>query len=342
MKNDDSAVDIVILWVDGSDPDWIKSYNKYSESKKFLDSRYKDWDTIKYVFRGIEKFMPWVRHIHFVTCEQKPIWMVNTHPKLKFVSHLDIFPNEDILPVFNSSAIELNFERIPELADKFIYFNDDTLILKPADRTRFFIDNLPVDFLIETLPRRGWIYNKLRKPDSWSSMICNSIDIINANYNKHDLVKVNSDYRYTTMYPLLHRISNLAFSFNKKYLAFKHYHHPQPYLKKTIINANEKFSKVVNSTISSRFRKSENISQAIYRYSHLALGLFYPIYYDDHYCKNINSVKTAQKCVEMIHKKRFVCVNDSISSENSEYVECRNIIISALDSILPEKSSFEK
>lgn len=342
MNKNVSDVDIVILWVDGADPDWIASFNKFSMDKKILDTRYKDWDTIKYVFRGIEKFMPWVRKIHFVTCGQKPNWMVSNHPKLNFVFHSDIFLTKDILPVFNSSSIELNFERIPDLSEKFIYFNDDTLILRPADESRFFVDNQPVDFLIESLPRRGRLYNKIRKPDSWSSMINNCIDLINGHFYKNDYAMMRKEHRYSNRYKLIHRISNLFFSIEDKYLAFKHYHHPQPYLKKTIINVNKKFSDAVNDTIESKFRNSKNISQALYRYSHLASGDFYPIYYDDHFCKNISSINDAKKCAKMINNKRFVCVNDSISADSIEYAECRSIIINALDGILREKSTFEK
>ena len=33
MNNDDK-IDIVILWVDGSDPDWIKEFNKWREKER--------------------------------------------------------------------------------------------------------------------------------------------------------------------------------------------------------------------------------------------------------------------------------------------------------------------
>ena len=29
--------------------------------------RYRDWDLLRYWFRGVERFAPWVRRIHFVT-----------------------------------------------------------------------------------------------------------------------------------------------------------------------------------------------------------------------------------------------------------------------------------
>ena len=44
-------IDFVILWVDGSDPEWLKEKNQYSEEKIDIDSsisRYRDMKTLKY------------------------------------------------------------------------------------------------------------------------------------------------------------------------------------------------------------------------------------------------------------------------------------------------------
>ena len=53
------AIDIVILWVDGNDEKWKKERSQYSVNygkQDASDSRYRDWDNLKYLFRGIEKF----------------------------------------------------------------------------------------------------------------------------------------------------------------------------------------------------------------------------------------------------------------------------------------------
>lgn len=267
--------------------------------------------------------------------------MVTEHPKINFVSHDDIFPSKNILPVFNSSSIELNFDRIPGLADKFIYFNDDMLVLKPTNPTRFFVDNLPVDFLIETPPKRGWLYEKIRKPDNWNDMINNSLSLINNTYKKRN-IKNRKRFIFSKNYKTSHIITNVFAQLFSSYLGFKHYHHPQSYLKNTIENVNNEYKENVLETIKSRFRSKENISQAIYRYYHLSKEEFYPCYYDDHFCINISSLKTAIKCKENIKIKRFVCVNDSISIDHINYEECKNIVINAIDAVLPETSSFEK
>lgn len=66
---------------------------------------------LKYWFRGVEKYAPWVHKIYFVTCGQKPDWLNENHDKLVLVNHEDYIPHE-YLPTFSSHTIELNFHRI--------------------------------------------------------------------------------------------------------------------------------------------------------------------------------------------------------------------------------------
>ena len=44
-------VDIVITWVDGSDPNWLAEKKMYT--KKSNNVRYIYWDNLVYIFRGI-------------------------------------------------------------------------------------------------------------------------------------------------------------------------------------------------------------------------------------------------------------------------------------------------
>lgn len=59
-------IDFVLLWVDGSDPQWLEEKNKYSEVKSNVNDdivRFRDWDNLKYWFRSVEKYAPWVNKI---------------------------------------------------------------------------------------------------------------------------------------------------------------------------------------------------------------------------------------------------------------------------------------
>ena len=141
-------IDFVVLWVDGSDPVWQAEKAKY-QGKTLDDSnapnRFRDWGLMPYWFRAVEKFAPWVRKIHFVTCGHVPAFLNLAHPKLHHVKHEGFLPPE-VLPTFSSHAIEMNLHRIPGLAEHFVYFNDDMFLIRSVPETAFFRDGLPCTY----------------------------------------------------------------------------------------------------------------------------------------------------------------------------------------------------
>ena len=145
-------IDFVITWVDGSDDRWQK---EKQETRKHLGivadvddrkERYRNWDNLQYWFRGVEKYAPWVRKIHFVTWGHLPKWLNTDHPKLRVVNHEDFIPRE-YRPTFNSHTIEWNLHRIPDLAEQFVYFNDDMFLTNQVYEEDFFKNGEPVDML---------------------------------------------------------------------------------------------------------------------------------------------------------------------------------------------------
>ena len=140
----DNSIDVVIAWVDGSDPNWREVKNAHDPYFKgdSRDIRFRDWDNLQYVFRGIEKFMPWVRKVHFVTWGHLPKWLNTGCKKLNIVNHTDYIP-KIYLPTFSSHPIEMNFHRIKGLAEQFIYANDDMFFLKEMEPDMFFKEGLP-------------------------------------------------------------------------------------------------------------------------------------------------------------------------------------------------------
>lgn len=88
-------------------------------------NRYRDNDELRYSVRSLFKYAPWVRYVHFVTSGQVPNWLDITHPRVRVVSHDDIFVDKSHLPVFSSPAIEVHLHRIPGISKKFVYLNDD-------------------------------------------------------------------------------------------------------------------------------------------------------------------------------------------------------------------------
>ena len=123
-------IDFVLLWVDDNDPVWLEQKNHYLKQEKELshsdansDCRYREHGLLRYWFRAVEQFTPWVNKVFFVTCGQKPEWLDESHSKLCLVNHKDYIPAE-YLPTFHSNTIELNLHRIDNLSEHFVLFND--------------------------------------------------------------------------------------------------------------------------------------------------------------------------------------------------------------------------
>lgn len=130
-------MDAVITYVDGLDPQWAADYAAVIGHAP-LAKRFRDWGTLPYLLRGIEKFMPFVENVHLVVARksQVPAWVSN---KVHVVLHSDIMP-ADQLPCFNSCSIEMFLHRIPGLSEQFLYFNDDMFPVAPCRAEDFFPD----------------------------------------------------------------------------------------------------------------------------------------------------------------------------------------------------------
>lgn len=130
-------MDVVITYVNGLDPVWREEYSR-ALNIPALDKRFRDWGTLRYLLRGVETYMPFVRNVHLVVSgkTQVPEWASD---RLKVVTHRDIIP-EEFLPTFNSTTIEMFLHRIPGLDERFIYFNDDMFPVSPCREEDFFRD----------------------------------------------------------------------------------------------------------------------------------------------------------------------------------------------------------
>lgn len=135
-------MDIVITYVDGLDPLWQKDYSEFVGGN-VMEKRFRDWGTLRYLMRGIAKFIPFVRKVHLVVAResQVPQWVDRSH--VNVVLHSDIIPQQ-FLPVFNSTAIEVFLHRIPDLDEEVLYFNDDMFPVRPCRHEDFFRDGRAV------------------------------------------------------------------------------------------------------------------------------------------------------------------------------------------------------
>lgn len=153
-ENFSLPIDIVYLWVNGSDPEWLKIKNSFSPKNADVPpdavakNRYSDNDELRYSLRSVLKYAPFFNHIYIVTMNQVPSWL-SGHPKITIVDHAEIFKNLKDLPTFNSMAIECNLHRIPNLSEHFIYFNDDMFFGSPVKPCDFFTQSGKVKVLFE-------------------------------------------------------------------------------------------------------------------------------------------------------------------------------------------------
>jgi len=123
-------MDAVITYVDGLDPLWQKDYAAAVGMETFMEKRFRDWGTLRYLLRGIRCCMPFVENVHLVVARESQIPSWADTERLHIVLHRDIIP-EKYLPLFNSCAIEMFLHRIPGLAEKYLYFNDDFFPVLP-------------------------------------------------------------------------------------------------------------------------------------------------------------------------------------------------------------------
>lgn len=339
----DEKIDFVLTWVDPSDPGWQREKAKYQEkvSEEEDSLRYRDWGTLRYWFRGVEKFAPWVNSIYFVTCGQVPSWLDTDNPKLKLVNHADYIPSK-YLPTFSSNAIDLNFHRIPSLSEHFVRFDDDmflTSAVKPGD---FFLRGLPRAVGVLDAGRIGGIYRDGEKVDVDRMFFTPATDValINRNFEKKRVIALNPGKWFSPRYGIK-MIKNLLLLPFGKFSAFESCHLPYPYLKSSFEEVWAKEGEVLDGTCSHRFRVGTDANHWLICYWQLCEGKFVPRNLKDGRSFSISDAEK-DSIIRAIGNGSYkmVCLNDCYTG--NEFEVMRESIISAFDTLLGEKCSFEK
>lgn len=339
-------IDFIILWVDGNDLAWQKKKEKYDNAsiKDYTNSdmRYRDWGTLRYVMRSIEKNCSWYNKIYLITEEHYPEWLNLDSDKVTLVTHEELYFDKSHLPTFSSRSIEMNLLNLNNLSEKFVHMNDDTLICKKILPERFFMEDKPVDFLSHGWIPRNRLFKKLRGMNAWAHAIKNNINLLNEKFAP---LKFTKQELYHPTYSLKIKLSNfLLQNIYKKIIWLEHWHHPMAYTKKTLKDVYSNFSKEMMKCSKDRFRTNESINPYIYRYWQIVTHNFYPFKHNDGlFCKIVNK-KDMDQCIAKMDNYTFVCPNDSvpdnIREEDYEYIE--KSLITKLEILFPEKASFEK
>lgn len=327
-------IDFVITWVDMNDSEWQEEFSRYAHDKKntkngVSKARFRENGFLKYWFRGVEKFAPWVRKIHFVTSGQKPDWLDENNPKINLVNHKDIIPGL-FLPTYNSTVIERYIHKIPGLAEHFVYFNDDFYIIDNVSKERFFQDGLPCDIAVFDF-NPPW--------SQWYKRIKNNIQLINRHFYKREVMAQHHDKWFGKSYGFKARWNYLLKPYGK-FITLKVPHNAQPYLKTTFEEVWAAAGEALTETSSNRFRALTDYTPELFRTWQICRGNFQPYNtYKD--TKMFPLMIRPKQAVKAIYKQRYtlICLNDNVHIRNYDGVmrDLRN----AFEHILPEKSSFE-
>ncbi len=335
MSNTNDKIDVVITWVDGNDPEWRASKAEWEKKIKGIDDsmsgdlRYRDWDNLQYLFRGIETFMPWVNKVHFVTWGHLPSWLNTECPKLNVVNHKDYIP-EKYLPTFNSNTLDLNSHRIPGIAEQFLYFNDDMFVIQKSEPEDFFLNGLPRDMAV------------LSPAPVFRDVICNietnNLGIINDYFTVAD-VKKNKKKWYTLKYgKFLPR--TIIFSKFKSIIGIFEPHVPYSHLKSTLEEVWEKEYNELDQTCMNKFRTKLDVNEWLFRHWQIMSGKFEPRRWDFGLYTRASDPEYISELLKNPGKTHLICVNDSTLV--TDYENSKKLINKAFDELLPNKSMFEK
>ena len=328
-------IDFVVSWVDMDDPMWKKNFAGYAgkidnSRNELSEARFRDYGFLRYWFRGVEKFVPWVRKVHFVTCGQKPEWLKVENPKLNLVNHEDYIPKQ-FLPCFNSTVIERYLHKIPNIADHFVYFNDDFFIINAIEPERFFKNGLPCDIAA---------FQYHLNIGQWYKRIKNNIRLINKHFDKQEIMQRDGDKWFNPIYGKKARLNYLLKSY-PKFITLRVPHNAQPFLKSTFKDVWSRCEEELTAASYNRFRSITDYTPELFRTWQICKGNFEPY---NTYCdtKMFPLVLRSSNAIKAIREQSFslVCLNDNIHIKN--YAQTMQKLQDAFEGILPDKSSFEK
>jgi len=331
-------IDFIITWVDGNDEKWLNNKNTALDKANIRsknedwatgEARYCDWNNLQYWFRAVEKFCPWVHKIHFVTYGHLPSWLNLNHPKLNIVQHDNYIPNE-YLPTFNSNTIELNFHRISELSEQFVIFNDDTFIIRPMQPKDFFNDGKPcyTAILNASTPIKGAAIADI-----------NNVAILNTHFVKNDVIKSNIGQWFNLKYGLELFRTCLLMPW-RHFTGFKQTHLPVSHQKSTFETVWNLEYEALDEACKHVFRTDYDLSHWLLMEWNIASGDFYPQSPKRGYKSNLGVTKKAIQIIQG-QRRKMICINDMPWILDKEFQVQKEILINTLDTILPEKSSYE-
>lgn len=329
-------IDFVVTWVDGSDPAWRAERARFLPNGEEDDReiRYRDWEQMRYWFRAVEKYAPWVRKIHFITWGHLPSWLNTANPKLHVVNHRDYIP-EAYLPTFCSDTIEMFMHRIEGLAEHFVYFNDDIFCNAPLEPDQFFHNGLPRDMMAfqpvianPSCPAMSYIY-------------LNNSMLLARHFTKRENVRKQPGAYFKLGYPLQYFVYNLLELAFPQFTGMYTVHNASPFLKQTFLDVWEAEGEYLSRALVGKFRDREHVSQYVIREWQKFTGKFVPTNVQRSFRYFTISNDNTKLMDTILHQKvATICLNDA--DPDVDFEKAKTEINAAFEQVFPEKCTFEK
>lgn len=328
-------MDFVLTWVSDQDEAWRRARE---EALAAVDhrlpeegaARIRNWGTLRYWFRAVETYAGWVRRIHFVTDTAVPAWLVEQHPKLRVVPDASLYGDGRMR--FNSLAVETCLHRIPDLAEQFVYFNDDFFLSRPLSPRFYFRRGVPYGYPFPfTLANTG----------AHAHAVLNAAGLINDHFGRAQYLRSvrrrslrPASGRDLLRYPLL-----LA---SRRIPPATDLHLPLPLLKSAVTEAFAAAPEMIEQTRNSTFRSRDNVHSMYFAAMwQLAQGRYFAISKR----RAGRYVALGSDPIERIEavladpRVAQVCVNDESDRFDPELARQ---LVAAFERKLPHLSSFER
>ena len=309
-------IDLVYLWVNGNDKEWIEQKNYWARKcglevnyESNQECRFIDNQELRYSLRSAELFVPWINRIYIITNGQIPEWLDASNPKIKIITHEQIMPR-DGLPTFNSCAIEACLANIPDLSEYFLYANDDFFFAQSLSPAYFFdAEGKPVLQMIK---------------HNWSSHVINNEIYQNGITYSKELIrkKMHKDF------------GNLACI-----------HNIVPYRKSMFAACASRFAKEFDYAAHCRFREKNVVQRTIVSYYTMAKLKIDPKIINIHTKDKpaeailINLTDAPQTLSRLqITQPKLFCINDNEKAKSVDREKLKNL----LAMLFPMPAAWEK
>jgi hypothetical protein len=297
-------MDLVLPYVNAADREWQQSILRTTKTAVSNSSsvRFRSWGTLKYLFRGVAQYMPFIDRIVLIVASksQVPVWI--NYENVRIVYHDEFIPSK-FLPTFNSCTIESFLYNIEGLSDRFIYANDDIFAINPCSIDDFFTEDVP-----------------------------------HIKYVIHDKYTLNNTFRCQCRSGMDLIMSKLNTPEYEQGYIIRPYHITSPMTTECLSAVKQLCGNDIENTVS-RLREPRNINQYIYLYYQYFMDNYVDSIVSYKYY-TLSDKFISDICKAILGRDyKLVCLNDS--GKVSDYSALKSRLLSAFKQKFPNRCKYE-